>query len=390
MFRQRLIFCGFVFLPLFLCFLIPLVLLKWPAPLFYSVSPPFIASFSTAFHAFGLALLWFLLATVSLLLFKKRSPVIVYDWSPMVTMAVAIAFCFFGCVAISAYYFYSVPLQWLQLLHIFSLMPALSLALFIYLFRQFDSRFYKLICVFGFVVDSAFIFFVPILSGWSGQVVASFIGVLYVLVLVRSRLSTIVAAMLIFAVVIVSAMVLKDWVRYSFGKNSQPTATQSVGVVNIQSSDAGASAVKALDRLHDAMRDDTSSFVRLHQDWRYRYPSAALFKPFHYFYLKLMLRINRLTQFAYVLHQVPANMPFLYGETYKPILTIFMPRVFWPDKPHYHLGNDLGHRFHFYPSTNKVASVAMPYPLEAWLNFGWYGLLITPVLIGLMFGFLWN
>lgn len=393
MFRQRAIFCGFIFLPLFLCFLMPLLLLKWPAQLFYHVTPTYRIDFHQGLYAFSVAALWFLIA-VSVFLFlpvrKKRSfyPV----WSDKMTVTLALILSVLGNVAIITYYTMTRTSPYLQVFSIFSMMPILSVALFLFVlqdYRNFSVTKRLGICVL-IIVNLMMTMALPIISGWSGKVIAAFLGLLYVFVLMRYSWRLKVLIFLLIIILSITAILLKDYVRYAFSAHAQPESTETVSVVNTDKLLDGMATSGSIRKIYFIAKVDASTFASLHHKVEYRFPDLKILSPLKYLYLKLMFRMNRLVQFSYVLGSVPSRKPFFHGKTYLPISLIFVPRFMWRDKPSVALGNDFAHEFGFYPKQNKVASVAMPYPLEAWLNFGWWGIFLTPVLIGLIFRVLWN
>ena len=46
-----------------------------------------------------------------------------------------------------------------------------------------------------------------------------------------------------------------------------------------------------------------------------------------------MARINHIFEFAAVIDETPNRIPYWGGETYKPLVTMFIPRIIWQNKP---------------------------------------------------------
>jgi hypothetical protein len=84
----------------------------------------------------------------------------------------------------------------------------------------------------------------------------------------------------------------------------------------------------------------------------------------------------------------PDQKPFLAGESYFQVLDLIVPRIFWPNKPSICsdtalLGIYIGIQ------TNEGArstSISVGPICEAWLNFGWIGLVVAGAFLGVLFG----
>jgi hypothetical protein len=76
--------------------------------------------------------------------------------------------------------------------------------------------------------------------------------------------------------------------------------------------------------------------------------------------------------------------PFKNGYTLTPIITTFIPRIIWPDKPSIETGRILNKDFHLSESADTYMS---PSHLgELYWNFGWPGVVVGMTLIGLILG----
>ncbi len=83
-----------------------------------------------------------------------------------------------------------------------------------------------------------------------------------------------------------------------------------------------------------------------------------------------------------VVDKTPSEIPYWYGETYRPILTNFVPRIFWPDKPFENTDQAFGHRYEFLSPQDKVTSINVPWIVEMYANFGRVGVLLGMTLVG--------
>lgn len=92
--------------------------------------------------------------------------------------------------------------------------------------------------------------------------------------------------------------------------------------------------------------------------------------------------------FTRVLKRTPAVVPFWEGETYVPLLTKFIPRVLWPDKPKENLGHDFGVRYGIIRESDKVTSINTPVMVEMYVNYGIMGLYLGCAMLGVVFLFI--
>jgi len=102
-------------------------------------------------------------------------------------------------------------------------------------------------------------------------------------------------------------------------------------------------------------------------------------------------RLDYNTAAAAVFSQVPAILPYEYGGTYAPIVYSMVPRVLYPDKPDTREAGRSVWNVRLGLVDWEVAattSVALPASAEAYWNFGWAGVLLVPLLMGLAIGIL--
>jgi hypothetical protein len=99
-----------------------------------------------------------------------------------------------------------------------------------------------------------------------------------------------------------------------------------------------------------------------------------------------MLRLSFLTEFADVVRETPANVPYWKGESYYPLLSKPIPRFLWKDKPKEDIGKRFGHRYNLLAPENDVTALAMTHLGEFYFNFGPAGVIIGMFFTGLFYG----
>jgi hypothetical protein len=99
-------------------------------------------------------------------------------------------------------------------------------------------------------------------------------------------------------------------------------------------------------------------------------------------------RVGYINFFSKVIEDTPERVPYWGGQTYLPLLTKFIPRFIWPNKPAETIANQFGRRYGYLGSTDFSTALNLPWLVEAYANFGDFGMLIVMPLIGTFLAFL--
>ena len=86
---------------------------------------------------------------------------------------------------------------------------------------------------------------------------------------------------------------------------------------------------------------------------------------------------------AWIIGEVPKNAPYLYGESYVPLLFKLLPRIAFPDKPTD--VRDFGQRYGFVPKGNDVNAFKPHQVGELYANFGSWGILLGTFALGVLY-----
>ncbi len=89
--------------------------------------------------------------------------------------------------------------------------------------------------------------------------------------------------------------------------------------------------------------------------------------------------------YAHVVRETPERIPYWNGETYYSLVGMAVPRVLWPSKPNKMLGQEFGHRYNFLLSDDVRTSINLPYFVEFYANFGFFGVLIGMAIVGAIY-----
>jgi len=99
-------------------------------------------------------------------------------------------------------------------------------------------------------------------------------------------------------------------------------------------------------------------------------------------------RADFIHQVAYIYSMTPSVVPYQYGKTYSFFLVSFVPRIIWPDKPL--AGSANGFYAVTYGITTEEGAKTTTFGVsilgEAFMNFGWPGVLLIMLVQGIFIG----
>ena len=102
-------------------------------------------------------------------------------------------------------------------------------------------------------------------------------------------------------------------------------------------------------------------------------------------YDRISSRSDYLVTFIIVKTLTPNYVPYWGGETYKTLYTSFVPRFLMPDKPIKNVGQSFGHRYGLLYAGDETTSYNLPFIIEMFINFGFWGVIIGMFILGLIF-----
>ena len=101
-----------------------------------------------------------------------------------------------------------------------------------------------------------------------------------------------------------------------------------------------------------------------------------------------VLRLSNVSVFAHVIELTPSSVPYWQGQTYADILTSFIPRLIYPEKPSRSYANIFGRRYRLLNPEDRTTSLNLPWIVEFYANYGARGVLFGMAVVGVVFGFL--
>jgi hypothetical protein len=102
----------------------------------------------------------------------------------------------------------------------------------------------------------------------------------------------------------------------------------------------------------------------------------------------LVRRTGHIWIFHRVYELTPEVVPYWRGETYRPLLTSMIPRLFYAEKPLENAGFRFGYRYGILKKSSSQTSLNLPWMTEMLANFGVLGVLVGMSFIGIFLAFL--
>lgn len=99
-------------------------------------------------------------------------------------------------------------------------------------------------------------------------------------------------------------------------------------------------------------------------------------------------RVSRVSTLETVIAMTPTEVPYWMGNSYRTLLTSFIPRVIWPGKPESKIGQEFGHRYALLNYDDLTTSYNLPWLPEFYANFGFIGVVFGMFLVGVIFRFI--
>ncbi len=121
-----------------------------------------------------------------------------------------------------------------------------------------------------------------------------------------------------------------------------------------------------------------------------RWPFSTIKPSLYHIVARIAHRLNSLGNLAFAIKMTPSQVPYSHWETYEPLFYKLIPRVIWKDKPVEKTGLVIGLKYGFSKPTDKPFVWSMPTIFESWMAFGWGGIVITAIAIGLCLRLAWH
>ena len=87
---------------------------------------------------------------------------------------------------------------------------------------------------------------------------------------------------------------------------------------------------------------------------------------------------------GYVIDEVPDHYPYWDKRSYTLLPLVIVPRVISPWKPEFTVANEFGRKYGLIASSDFASATNIPIPVEAYVNFGPFGMLVAGGVTGML------
>jgi len=359
----RLIFALFTFLPIPVMFIVPLAFYRVPMVVVLSQERLALVGGANVARAVAASLVWLAVAA-GLVLWPGSTPRrSASGWKQETLWQAFLVLSIGGSTAALLDGLAMLPLAVRQPMHLLAQAPTLAVLLGAYVVRtrgrdsggQAAAALWTLIAL-DLIVD----FVPPLTQARVAPVVFSLLAILYGLMVIGVPGRSLAVVVLLLVPIVAVMIPAREYVRArAYGAAAERQYLRTV---------------------------DSSDLWRVGLRFRH---AAGLAGQAEFGLARLVNRLNRLGDFAYVVQMTPSTVPYANGVTYAPIVTKLVPRVFWKSKPSEIAGQYYGHRYSFLDPTDTVHSDNLPMITEGWMNFGWIGVLLSAAVFGIVLRVIW-
>lgn len=234
----------------------------------------------------------------------------------------------------------------------------------------------------------------PIVLGKAAGVASAAMVVVVALYLIKARLATKVAAILCVGFLVAASMAMKPTLREVFyeGRVYQRIAwSLLINTPEAKHTPEAKGTDRAINRtmaqITDSLANNRNEFPDYDQNLgNIILPREMLGEHLQYSVARIGHRLNHLGLLGHVIVSTPGMVPYWGGATYKPILSVPIPRAVWPEKPRMESANRFGREYKLLWPDDGVTTVNIDPVTEAWMNGGWLAVLFSSAGIGLFFG----
>ena len=372
-----------ILVPLFLSFTLPLVFYQPPIFVSYTAQLTFHQVMgSDLWRAYGIVLVWFSLVLISFftpILSINRNQESVKDWAPSAAGLAVMAFTALSFMGNIVNTFLQVPHIFSQVFFIVSWLSTAAVGMALFMFKVYTLTVVQRRFLIGLLlVNTVIIVLFPLVQGSANPIFYNIVAALFTLLVLRYSHKILLFGFLLSIVLVVATMIGKNYIRdytalYNSSSSSFLVFKRKIERKHILNSEKISSF-------------DYQSFKFIDPNFNRLYTSDLPYLSFtNYVIERILDRINHLGEMAYVVKTTPSKLDYTYGQTYRPLLYMFIPRILWPNKPVDNLGQFFGKRYGFIGDRgDTTTSWAMTLPAEAWMNFGWWGIVLSAIAIGML------
>ncbi len=384
---QRLIFALYALGPVTLFFFLPLVFYRIPLVVYLSDREAYVGAYSVA-YATAVCVAWFSVA-FGILLWPARSGAAApaREWSPRALWS-AFVWLSAGGSAVSVLHAVVVMPPGLEdIVHQLAFAPVIGCVLGMLLLRRLrlgEGRRHRAAVWALLLLDLGAWLGVPVILARVAPAAFGVVALLYGLTAMRASARSVLAVGAALVTVVLIALPVKEVVRaeaYRGRPYQRIPLAVALGLRRAPKAEAPRGGASVGERVR--VFDPEASGLRLPR-------ATGALRVVEFGMARVLNRIDRLSDLAYVVQTTPRVVPYAGTATYRPLVGALVPRLLWPGKPREEAGQFYGHRYRFLDPRDTEHSVNLPMVTEGWVSGGWAGVLLSAAFVGLVLRLVWR
>lgn len=379
---RLILYVLYIFGPVILFFFVPPLFYRVPMRVWLAFDHPVDIAVRYVLEALAVSAVWFAVA-IGIVLWRVRRPAAgAREWTSRALWTGFLGCSTLGSAIALVHDFLRMPTGLEEIVHQIAFAPVLGVVLGAFVLRDLPRRtvVVRRVVVWALLLaDLGVALGVPILLAKVTPAAVGAVAIFYgISVMGVSRRRALVAGLALILVILV-ALPLKEFLRSSrYGHQSYERTPVAVD----EPTPAPLSEPpRDVDRLKQF--DPWVLGFRFH-----RWEGPLLVVEFGM--TRVLNRINRLGDLAYVIELTPASVPYAYGVTYAPLVGKVIPRLIWRESPREVAGQWYGHRYRFIDPLDTTSSDNVPMVTEGWVNDGWVGVLLSAAFVGFALRMIWT
>ncbi|MFH1334406.1 MAG: hypothetical protein ABIH77_03790 [Pseudomonadota bacterium] len=376
-------------------FILPIIFYRFPLEkTIYKNGALFLFHLPTPaiYYSLFIVFLWFLLVFV-IMVWPSSIKTFVRVWPERLMIICFFLFSLIGTVCSLFHNLIIVAPVIKEIVYQLSLLLLAALVIGIYLIKKSNFKiFFEFIIYFVLFFDLCVFAIVPLLLGIVYPIIATSIILVFCIYYLKGfNAKTILFFIIFWGSLLLIVQPVKTTIRYYllgpyrpislktfFGKRG--LLKEASQVMKINNKHQAFSKLLQLEKAYDPDFDHLRFLTCLKQEhFIGLYVSAT----------QLIYRLNHLNELTEVMLRTPKEIPYLYGKTYRPFLYLTIPRILWPDKPYDKTGQMFGHRYGMLCISDGTTSINLPIPIEGWINFGFFGVILSAAILSFSLRFIW-
>ncbi len=382
-------FAFYILVPVVIFFVLPLLFYRVPLRVLLATYAVYVDG-RAVFVAVAASIVWLVLAAGLVLWPQRGGGAAPREWTPQALWGAFLGFSVLGSIAAIVHALWEMPPGFEEFVHLAAFAPTVAFILGLLVLRGRGrapaSTAFRFLVPALLFVDLATALLVPVLFSKLMPAAVSGLAILYGLCAMRMPGRRQLAVGVLLVAFLVASYPVKLVLRQAVFNG--PYIRSSIGANPFRP--MGGDMHEVLGGVGTVEHRVPADFDLWNQGFRFHLRAGRIPLFWVYAIERVIGRINRLSDFAYVVSMTPSQIPYARGATYVPLESKLVPRLLWPTRPSDNAGQYYGHRYDLITPDDTSGSYNLPIITEGWMNWGWWGIVGSAVFVGLVLRLLWR